>query len=83
MKEIEELPVDPSFNDLDLITQKHYEKQMAVVKTVINFMNKGMNEEETGRKVQLAASYVAMVFMKGEKEMNNYWRKLYGMKEEK
>lgn len=83
MKETEELPVDSSLNDLDLITKKHYEKQMAVIKTILNLDKKGLFVREIGMKVQLSDSYVEMVVEKGEKEMDKYWKKMYNIKEEK
>ncbi len=82
MKEIEELVPNPNINNLDLLTEAHYNKQMAVVKTILNLDKKGLTVREIGMKVQVADTYIGMVILRGEEGMNKYWRKMYRMKEE-
>lgn len=78
---IEELAADPSLDDMGLLTEAHYKKQMATVKTILNLDKKGLTVREIGMKVVNAESYVKMVIEEGEEEMNEYWRKMYKMKE--
>lgn len=78
---IEELFSNPSINDLDLITEEHYNKQMSTVKTILNYDKKGLTVREIGMKLQLADTYIEMVILEGEEKMNKYWKEIYGMKE--
>lgn len=82
MKETEELVADPFINDLDSITKEHYYKQMAIVKTILNLKKKEFTAREVAMKIQVAYSYVVMVFEKGEEEMDNYWNNMYGIKKD-
>ncbi len=83
MKEIEELVPNPNINNLDLLTEAHYNKQMAVVKTILNLDKKGLTVREIGMKVQVADTYIGMVISRGEEQMNEFWRQMYKIKEEK
>ena len=82
MKETEELVADPFINNLDLITEAHYNKQMAVIKTILNLNKKGLIKREIGMKVQVADSYIEMVILKGEEGMDKYWNNMYGIKKD-
>lgn len=77
----EKLTFDSYRNDLDLISEEHYNKQMSVVRTILNLGKKGLTVREIGMKVIIADSYIKMVIEKGEKEMGKYWEKMYEMKE--
>jgi hypothetical protein len=79
---VEELIVNPKINDLDLITEDCYKKQMNTVRTIVNLQRKGVDIKQVSLKVQLAETYVLQVFEWGEEEMGKYWREMYRMKKD-
>lgn len=80
--EEEQLKYDPKKNDLNLIAIGHYKRQMLMLRTILNLKEEGYGIREVGMKVQVADSYIAMVFSRGEKQMIEYWKEVYEMGEE-
>lgn len=78
---IEQLTFDPKRNDLELITKEHYNKQMALVRSILNLRDKEFSVRDAGMKIQVADSYIRMVFELGEEGMKDYWKKMYNYKE--
>lgn len=70
----EEKPVFEDFN------KTHYEAQMESVKRILRYKEQDMDIETAARKIGLAPSYVSMVYEKGEKNMDKYWRRLHNVK---
>jgi len=78
--EITEVPVIE--DDMERLNNKHYEKQMEMVRYILNLKRKGFDVKDATTKSQLAYSYVEMIYNKSEEYMDKYWRELHNVKKE-
>ena len=69
-------------DEMESLNNKHYEKQMEMVRYILNLKKKGVDIRTATTKSQLAQSYVEMVYGLGEDQMDCYWRKAHRIKKE-
>ncbi len=69
-------------DDMERLNNKHYEKQMDMVRYIHNLKKKGLDLGNTSIKAQLAPSYIEMVWGEGLEKMDEYWRKMHKIKKE-
>ncbi len=69
-------------NDMERLNNKHYDKQMEVVKYILNLKKRGLDLGNASIKAQLAPSYIEMVWGEGLEKMEDYWRKMHKIKKE-
>lgn len=82
IESFEVVPIPIIENDMERLNNKHYEKQMSIVRHILNIKKKGFDSQYAASKVQLAQSYVDMVYREGEENMDKYWRKSHGVKKD-